>query len=165
GTRLEYGRSFATLAISARGKAPDGMDLITTQNFEASEPARLPKPDVIQAAVNHAGQKLDDLMRAPVVEPFVGPAILSGSAGGVFFHEIFGQRIEGHRQKDEAEGQTFTKSLNTPLLPDFLSVIFDPTRKAIGPVDLNGWYQYDDEGVAARPVTVVENGVLKTFLM
>lgn len=165
GTRLVYGRSFATLAITARGKAPDGMDLVTTENFEASEPARLPAPDAVQAAVNHVGQKLDDLMRAPVVEPFVGPAILSGSAAGVFFHEIFGHRVEGHRQKDEAEGQTFTKSINAPVLPDFLSVVFDPTRKTLDAVDLNGWYQYDDEGVAARPVTLVENGVLKTFLM
>jgi len=141
------------------------MDLITTENFEASEPARLPAADAIQAAVNHVGQKLDDLMRSPVVEPFVGPAVLSGSAAGVFFHEIFGHRIEGHRQKDEAEGQTFTKSLNTPVLPEFLSVISDPTRKTLDSVDLNGWYQYDDEGVPARPVTVVENGILKTFLL
>lgn len=165
GTRLEYGRTFATLAIEARGKSPDGMDLVTTQNFEASEPGRLPKPEIILAAVNHVGQKLDDLMRAPVVEPFVGPAILSGSAAGVFFHEIFGHRIEGHRQKDEAEGQTFTKSLNALVLPDFLSVVFDPTRKTLDSVDLNGWYEYDDEGVPARPVTVVENGILKTFLL
>lgn len=165
GTRLEYGRTFATIAISARGKAPDGMDLIATENFEASEPDHLPKPEVIQAAVNHVGQRLNDLVKSPLVEPFVGPAILSGSAAGVFFHEIFGHRIEGHRQKDEAEGQTFTKSLNGPVLPDFLSVVFDATRKKMDNTDLNGWYEYDDEGVAARPVTLVANGILKTFLM
>jgi len=51
------------------------------------------------------------------------------------------------------------------VLPDFLSVSFDPTRRKVGTVDLNGWYDYDDEGVKARPVAAVENGVLKTFLM
>jgi predicted Zn-dependent protease len=51
------------------------------------------------------------------------------------------------------------------VLPDFLSVVFDPTRKKIGGIDLNGWYDYDDEGVKARPVSAVEKGVLKTFLM
>ena len=51
------------------------------------------------------------------------------------------------------------------MLPDFLSVIFDPTRHTMAGMDLNGWYDYDDEGVKARPVTAVENGVLKTFLM
>ena len=95
----------------------------------------------------------------------MGPAILSGRAAGVFFHEIFGHRIEGHRQKDETEGQTFTKSVGKPVLPDFLSVVFDPTARDFQGVALNGSYLYDDEGVKARPVTVVENGILKTFLM
>ena len=65
--------------------------------------------------------------------------------------------MEGHRQKDESEGQTFTKSVGTKVLPDFLSVVFDPTRRKLNNIDLNGWYDYDDEGVKARPVTVVEN--------
>jgi predicted Zn-dependent protease len=99
------------------------------------------------------------------VDPFIGPAILSGRAAGVFFHEIFGHRVEGHRQKDETEGQTFTKSVNAPVLPAFLSVIFDPTKRKVDGIDLNGWYRFDDEGVPGRPLTVVENGVLKTFLM
>ncbi len=102
--------------------------------------------------MNRVGSDLAKLLRAPIVEPFVGPAILSGRAAGVFFHEIFGHRVEGHRQKDEAEGQTFTKAVGTPVLPDFLSVMFDPTRKSIDSIDLNGTYSYDDEGVKATPV-------------
>jgi predicted Zn-dependent protease len=115
--------------------------------------------------VDRVANDLSRLLKAPEAEPFVGPAIFSGRAAGVFFHEIFGHRVEGHRQKDESEGQTFTKSVGTRVLPDFLSVVFDPTRKKIGGLDLNGWYDYDDEGVKARPVSAVENGVLKTFLM
>jgi len=83
----------------------------------------------------------------------------------VFFHEIFGHRIEGHRQKDETEGQTFTKKVGTSVLPEFLSVVFDPTMKKFQDTDLNGSYAYDDEGVAARRLVTVENGILKTFLM
>jgi TldD protein len=165
GTRLEHGRPFVRISISARGKAADGMDLLTTESFESQDPAGLPKEAEIVAAVNKVGKELTSLLDAPVVDPFVGPAILSGEAAGVFFHEIFGHRIEGHRQKDETDGQTFTKSVNTKILPDFLSVVFDPTRKNVGNVDLNGTYLYDDEGVKGRPVTVVESGVLKTFLM
>jgi TldD protein len=108
---------------------------------------------------------LEHLRAAPVAEPFVGPAILSGRASGVFFHEILGHRIEGHRQKDEAEGQTFAKKLGEPILPPFLSVVFDPTLKKLDAAELNGWYDYDDEGVKARRVAVVEQGILKSFLM
>ncbi|HUJ51625.1 MAG TPA: TldD/PmbA family protein [Bryobacteraceae bacterium] len=165
GSKLLHGRTFANISINARGKAPDGMDVSASEDFQGAELDRMPKPEVVEAAVKRVGSDLTGLLHAPVVEPYVGPAILSGRAAGVFFHEIFGHRIEGHRQKDEAEGQTFAKAIGTPVLPDFLSVVFDPTRKSIDSTDLNGYYTYDDEGVKARPVTVVDNGILKTFLM
>ncbi len=165
GSRLQHGRGFARVVVSAQAKAMDGADLATAETFEATDPAGLPKEEAIAEAVERVAKDLKALLIAPAAEPFAGPAIFSGRAAGVFFHEIFGHRVEGHRQKDEAEGQTFTKSVGTQVLPDFLSVIFDPTRKKIGNVELNGSYSFDDEGVAARPVTVVENGVLKAFLM
>jgi TldD protein len=165
GTKLQHGRGFARVILSAVGRAEDGMDLGTSETFEAVDSHDLPKDEVILAAIARVAKDLTGLLKAPVVDPFVGPAILSGRAAGVFFHEIFGHRVEGHRQKDETEGQTFTKSVNAPVLPDFLSVIFDPTKRKVGGVDLNGWYRFDDEGVPARPVSVVENGILKTFLM
>jgi predicted Zn-dependent protease len=165
GTRLLHGRDFVGLSIVARGKAMDGMDLVDLEDFQAADLAHLPPEAEIAAAARRVGENLSKLVKAPAVEPFVGPAILSGRAAAVFFHEIFGHRIEGHRQKDEGEGQTFTKAVGSPVLPSFLSVLFDPTRRTLGGVDLNGYYTYDDEGVKARPVTVVENGVLKTFLM
>jgi len=165
GTRLLHGRNFVSLSIVARGKATDGMDLVAMQDYQAADLAHLPPPAQVEAAAKRVGHDLTSLVQAPAVEPFVGPAILSGRAAAVFFHEIFGHRIEGHRQKDEAEGQTFTKAVGTSVLPSFLSVVFDPTRRTLDGIDLNGYYTYDDEGVKARPVTVVENGILKTFLM
>jgi predicted Zn-dependent protease len=115
--------------------------------------------------VKDVATKVDALINAPPAEPIVCPAILSGRASAVFFHEIFGHRVEGHRQKDVSEGQTFTKMLGQKVLPDFISVTFDATRREYNGTDLIGYYAYDDEGVKARPVKVVENGVLKTFLL
>lgn len=165
GTQVQHGRGFARVMITASAKAKDGMDVQDFDSFEAADPKDLPSTDVIQAAVKKVGEHVEALLAAKTAEPFVGPAIFSGRASGVFFHEIFGHRIEGHRQKDESEGQTFTKSVGEKILPDFLSVTFDPTIKNIAGVDLNGTYEYDDEGVIARPVKAVENGVLRNFLM
>jgi TldD protein len=165
GTRVAHGRGFARVVISASAKATDGTDVSTFDTFEAVDPDGLPDDKALQAAIDRVANDVVALLRAPEAEPFVGPAIFSGRAAGVFFHEIFGHRIEGHRQKDESEGQTFTKMVGTKVLPDFLSVVFDPTRRKIGGVDLNGWYDYDDEGVKARPLTAVDKGVLKNFLM
>ena len=165
GTRLEFGRGYARVFVSASAKAADGADVADFETFEAEDADRLPGDKAVEAAIDRVAKNVTALLHAPEAEPFVGPAILSGRAAGVFFHEIFGHRVEGHRQKDEDEGQTFTKSVGGKVLPDFLSVIFDPTRHTMAGEDLFGWYDYDDEGVKARPVTVVENGVLKTFLM
>ena len=165
GSRLAHGRGFARVAINASAKAADGTDVSSFETFEAVDESGLPDDKAILAAIDRVANDVSKLLKAPEAEPFVGPAIFSGRAAGVFFHEIFGHRVEGHRQKDESEGQTFTKSVGTKVLPDFLSVIFDPTRRKAAGVDLNGWYDYDDEGVKARPVTAVDKGVLKTFLM
>jgi predicted Zn-dependent protease len=108
---------------------------------------------------------LKKLRSAPIVDPYTGPAILSGGASGVFFHEIFGHRIEGHRQKNVNEGQTFKKKVNEKILPTFLSVVFDPQLKQLGSTQLMGCYTFDDEGVRGKRVSVVENGVFKNFLM
>ncbi len=165
GTHIAQGRLYCRIVINAAGKTEDGMNLESVRTFEAADPSHLPKPAEIESAAQAVGNELASLTRAPVIDPYVGPAILSGRAAGVFFHEIFGHRVEGFRQKSEDEGQTFTKSVGKPVLPDFLSVVFDATRKTIGDTDLNGSYDYDDEGVKARPVTVVDHGILKTFLL
>jgi len=83
----------------------------------------------------------------------------------VFFHEVLGHRLEGHRQRGEQEGQTFTKKVNQSVLPDFLSVTDDPKMRALGGFELSGAYEYDDEGVPSSTVNLIENGILKNFLM
>jgi predicted Zn-dependent protease len=165
GSAIQRGDNLFRLEIDGVALAPDGMDVRTFATIEVSDPAHLPADSVVQAKVQETARKLDALVDAPPAEPIVCPAILSGRASAVFFHEIFGHRIEGHRQKDVAEGQTFTKMLGHKVLPDFLSVEFDATRRSYNGTDLIGYYEYDDEGVKARPVQVVENGVLKTFLL
>jgi predicted Zn-dependent protease len=169
GTSLQHGGAHARVMAVARTKAEDGMELYRQETFDAATPDRLPDDATIKAAIERMAKDLLALRQAPVIEPYTGPAILSGRASGVFFHEIFGHRVEGHRQKDEDGGQTFTKRINQSVLPPFLSVYDDPTTATMkingADVDLNGYYQFDDEGVKAERVTVVENGILKNFLM
>ncbi len=165
GARLAHGRGYVRLQISAETRADDGMNLSLGETFEAEDLAGLPEEKTVLAAAERVARILGQLRNAPVADPYVGPAILSGHAAGVFFHEIFGHRVEGHRQKDETEGQTFTKSIGTRVLPEHLSVIFDPTLSSMDGRNLFGSYRYDDEGVPAQRVVVVENGILRTFLM
>jgi predicted Zn-dependent protease len=141
------------------------MDLSQSFIFNAANEAGLPSEEKIAEAFQKVIDTVLALRAAPVVEPYNGPAVLLNRASGVFFHEIFGHRIEGHRQKDVEEGQTFTKMVGKLILPEFLSVNDDPTRAQFGQEDLRGFYRFDDEGVPASRVNLVENGVLKTFLL
>jgi len=165
GGRVQHARGFSRIIVSAQAKSVDGMDLADAEYFDAVDAANLPKDDALLASVARVASHVEALLKAPVTEPIVGPAIFSGRASGVFFHEIFGHRIEGHRQKDDTEGQTFTKSLGERVLPEFLSVDFDATLRKVNGIDLNGWYEFDDEGIAAKPIRLVDKGVLKAFLM
>jgi predicted Zn-dependent protease len=119
----------------------------------------------LEAVMRDLGKSLEALRKAPVTEPFDGPAILSGRAAAVFFHEVLGHRLEGQRQRGDEEGQTFTKEVGHDVLPTFLSVADDPTVTTFGKTWLSGSYAYDDEGEKARRVDLIQDGVLKTFLM
>ena len=157
--------SYIRVFIEAETRATDGMELMRVETFQAESFEHLPPAAEITAKVEKMAADLKALRDAPVAEPFDGPALLSGRASAVFFHEVLGHRLEGHRQRGEQEGQTFTKKVGQPVLPDFLSVIDDPTERTLNGMDLGGWYEYDDEGMPATRVNVIENGILKNFLM
>jgi TldD protein len=152
------------LVIQAAARADDGTELMRVESFQAATAEQLPADAELEAKVAKMSGDLKDLRAAPSADPYAGPAMLSGRAAAVFFHEVLGHRLEGHRQRDESEGQTFTKKVNQLVLPAFLNVTDDPTMKELNGVKLAGYYDYDDEGVAAQRVIAVENGVLKNFL-
>jgi predicted Zn-dependent protease len=165
GARVATPSHVARLVIMARTRAADGMDLFRVETFEAESAAHLPDQKTIANKAIEMAKNLEALRVAPVTEPFSGPAILSGRASAVFFHEVLGHRLEGQRQRGDEEGETFTKMLGKPILPEFLSVADDPTLPTFQGTSLSGHYDFDDEGQAARRVELIQNGVLKTFLM
>ena len=165
GTRVSTPSHVARLVIVGRTRAADGMDLYRVETFESDELGRLPDQKVLVEKTLAMAKNLEALRVAPVTEPFDGPAILSGRATAVFFHEVLGHRLEGQRQRGDEEGQTFTKMLNKPIMPSFMTVVDDPTIKNFDGIALSGHYLYDDEGQAARRVELVKDGVLETFLM
>jgi predicted Zn-dependent protease len=165
GSRIVTPHMQARLVVIAMTRADDGMDLFRVQTFEAETVEGLPAQDEIEVAVRKLGNSLEALRKAPVTEPFDGPAILSGRAAAVFFHEVLGHRLEGQRQRGDEEGQTFTKEVGKEVLPTFLSVADDPTLTTFGKIWLGGNYLYDDEGQKAQRVALIQDGVLKTFLM
>ena len=165
GTQLQFGQIRYRLELFIQGKASDGMNIERYYNFDWVNPSEAPDDKAVYAAEDQLRKEMEGLVVSPLNDPTVGPALLSGRAAAVFFHEVFGHRAEGHRQKDVNEGQTFAKKVGEPILPDFLSIVDDATMKKLGQQDLLGYYQYDDEGVIGQRVVLVDHGVLKNFEM
>jgi TldD protein len=165
GTQLQFGVVRFRLELYITGKAPDGMDLNRYYNFDWVDAKDQPTKEAVFAAEKTMTAELEGLVKAPIVEPFAGPALLTGRAAAVFFHEVFGHRDEGFRQKDVNEGQTFAHKVGEPIMPDFISIVDDPTMKRLNKDVLLGTYPFDDEGVPSQRVLLVDKGVLKDFEM
>lgn len=165
GTKLRTQDRQARISTNVSTVAADGMVLYLYDSVDVFNPKDLPDDATMEKKIRALAESIITLRKAPVAEPYVGPAILRGRASGVFFHEVLGHRVEGHRQKDEDEGRTFAKKVDQKIMPEFISVFDDPTLSNSGDRPLVGHYRFDNEGVPAQRVTVVENGILKNFLM
>ena len=165
GSRLITEDTLYSIVFSAVARAEDGQLLDNGRAFYAPTEAGLPSVEVLTREHAQMVEELVRLRNAPAVDPYTGPAILEADAAGVLFHEAVGHRLEGHRQDDENEGKTFKGQVGKPVLPSFISIHDDPTQAVAFGQPLNGHYRYDDEGVAAQRVSLVESGVLKSYLL
>lgn len=165
GSKIAFGQIRYRLELFVQGKAPDGMDLQRYANFDWVDPAKAPSDADVLKQVRVLTDQIAALQKAPLVEPFAGPTLLTGRAAAVFFHEVLGHRLEGFRQKDVSEGQTFTSKVGQQILPDFITVRDDPTTKGVNGQVLLGYYPFDDEGIPSQNVFLVDHGILKNFLM
>ena len=165
GTALVTEETTYAVHVHAVARAADGQLLENGRDFYARDEAGLPSPETLDREIGALVRELEALRVAPVLDPYTGPAILMPEATGVLFHEAVGHRLEGERQDDDKEGQTFKGQVGKPVLPSFLTIVDDPTVRTHGDASLNGSYSFDDQGVPAQPTLLVEKGVLRTFLL
>jgi TldD protein len=132
GTGVQTERTIYTVHLAAATRARDGMLLQHEKDFYGRTIDELPDDKQLAETVALLAAELRALRDAPTIDPYTGPAILMEEAAGVFFHETVGHRLEGERQNDEKEGRTFKGQVGRRVLPEFLSVIDDPTAKTAG---------------------------------
>jgi TldD protein len=165
GTRLVTESVIYGLHVQAYARAPDGMLLENSRDFYAAGEAGLPRGEALDKQVDEMVGELLALRKAPVLDPYTGPALLAPEAAGVLFHEAVGHRLEGERQNDDKDGRTFRNQVGKAIIPTFLSIEDDPTRGRWGEKSLNGFYRYDDQGVLGQRALLVSDGVLRSFLL
>ena len=158
--------------IDAGTEAADGMRLRHWIPFNAASFDQLPSAQEISKAIHQMAADLTALRSAPVLDAdYSGPVLLTGQASAEMFARVLAPNLSGQRLplSDQQQAQTTRSELldrmNRPVLPRFLSVFDDPTAQRVGNQELLGHYQVDDQGVPARRVSLIEQGVLKNFLM
>lgn len=165
GSRIVHQLRYNFLIISATIRDSEGELIPLYQTYFAFDDDGLPEMETLKKDIGQIMSTLVELQSAPFAEPYTGPAILHPRAAGVFFHEIFGHRIEGSRLNSDYDSQTFMEKVGEQVLPKSISVYMDPTIDKLAGQDLLGYYLFDDEGVRAQRVKVVEHGILRNFLM
>ncbi len=172
GTRVRQPFTRATLEVQASTQAEDGAPLRHALSFFEPDLARLPSDEVLSAAVRRMAGELVALRTAPVLDGYTGPVLFTGEAAPALFADLLAPQLSGRRPPLTAQGgagvsqgSELAGRIGRPVLPAFLDVVDDPTASRDGDRSLAGTYEADDEGVPARPVTLVEKGVLKTLLM
>jgi TldD protein len=165
GSSIVQNLTYSQLQFMISIQHEKGTILPLQKSYTAFNPGNLPSHEQILADLSLMYKDLLAMRTSKLAEPYAGPAILSPAAAGVFFHEIFGHRIEGQRLESNDDGQTFKDKLGSKVLPDDFTLISDPGIINWEGQDLIGAYRYDEQGVKGQRVVVVEDGVLKNFLM
>ena len=152
-------------SAQATARAEDGSVVPHNMVIYARTIDQIPSEEEVTRQLDAMVDELNGLRKAEILQPYSGPTLLAGDTAGVFLHEALGHRLEGHRQNGVDEGSTFSGKVGDQILPEFISIVDDPTLATYGDQGINGHYTYDDEGVLAQKAVLVEEGKLAGFLL
>jgi TldD protein len=167
GTRMRTSGVRLLLSATASTQCADGMPLSDTFSVYAMKRDGLPAIDTLVKKCRKMCDELITVSEAPVLEAYTGPVLFEAPAAASVFSQRFARRFIGGQRPlgSRTNPSDFAKKLGKRVLPRFLDVVDDPTRETILDQPVLGHYKYDDQGVKARKVQLVEGGQLKALLM
>lgn len=172
GTEARYPESLYIVRVRASSQAADGMPVRDWLVFQARSIERLEPEAAMRREIQTMAKNVVALTKAPLAEDYAGPVLVEGIASPQLFAQLLGANLFVPRRPVNEPGRTppFVGSelegrVGSRILPEWIDVVDDPTQTAWRGRELFGHYRIDMEGVLPRPVTVVEKGVLKSYLM
>jgi len=171
GTRIRNARPGILLRINANVQADDGMMISDMQSFYARTMNEFPDMKTILAKVDELANTLTTAMNAPIIESYAGPVLFDGIASAQLFQTMLARNLAGQvepvgsRRSRRGGGGALERRLGQRILPDTFTVYDDPNLEKMGDTPLLGHYVYDDEGVKAQRVNLVEGGELKNMVL
>jgi predicted Zn-dependent protease len=163
------------LAISATTQADDGMPLKNFLAYTFAGASEMPAPEKLKKDVEAMIQDLMALRTAPVVEDGSGPVLFAGQAAAEILAQGFVNNLAARRTSESDNAQfnmfsgkrenPFLGKVDTQVIAKSISVKAEPAVKNYKGAALLGAYEMDDEGIKADGVSLIENGMLKNFMM
>ncbi|RLF05284.1 MAG: TldD/PmbA family protein [Thermoprotei archaeon] len=96
------------------------------------------------------------LLKAGMPKGGLSTVVLDNKLLALIVHEAFGHCAEADMV---LTGDVLTGKIGQKIASELVTIVDDPL-----PEYANGWTPYDDEGVKARRVTIVEKGVLREYM-
>jgi hypothetical protein len=172
GTELRYPERLAYVRVRATAQAPDGMNLHDAIVFHSLDFDRFASEAELRRGTTAVAENLTKLVDAPVGEDYNGPILFEGVASAQLVAEVLARNLaltrrpvsdrgrNGMSQPSELEGRQGSR-----IMPEFMSVVNDPTQTEWRGRPLFGHYDVDREGVVPQPLALVDKGVLNNFLL
>jgi TldD protein len=169
GTVTRGGKATYSVQLSSVAQAPDGMRLGRSPAWTVARAEELPTREKLLAETKTMLETVIALRQAPIVEEdYRGPVLFAADAADDVVASLIGQNILGRKPQLGKPNRTvgaFATSYKTRVLPNFITIVDDPTLKDFEGKSLVGSYAVDSEGVKAQPVNVIENGTLSNYLV
>jgi hypothetical protein len=169
GTVTRCGKTTYSVQLNGSAQAADGMRLSRSPAFMVARPEELPTRDALMGEAKKMLETVVALRQAPIVEEeYRGPVLFEADAADDIVSSLIGQNLLGQKPQLGKPNRTtgaFATSYKTRVLPNFLSVVDDPTMKDFQGKSLVGSYAVDSEGVKAQAVNTIENGMLANYLV
>ena len=157
GTRILKPKLLITFDIHARALTANNTSVEPYRHMFAKSFDDMPSMEKVGKEIESLAQEIKNFEKIPQFkDTYIGPAIFTKGASVQLFLQLLSSNLSGG---------SFSDRIGRKVLPSFLSVIDDPTQTKFGNFKLAGNYKIDDEGVIAKPLTLIENGILKTLLM
>jgi hypothetical protein len=172
GTELRYADRLVYMRLKATAQSDDGMSVHDGIVFHSKDINRFAQEPELRRAAQALAEHLTKLVEAPIGESYNGPILFEGASAAQLLAEALGKNLSLPRRpvSDRGRGGFFQPSelegrQGSRIMPEFMTVVDDPTQTEWRGKPLFGTLEVDREGVTPKPLTLVEKGVLKNFLL